>query len=186
MCSSDLQSGFAIAALIGILLLLQAAFRSWKLGVAFLLTLPVALAGSVFAALLDGGVFSLGSLMGLAGVFAIAVRHGIMLIRRYQTLEKREGEPFGPDLVVRGTRERFAPLATTVVTTAAAMIPLVVLGEIAGLEIVHPIAVVILGGLVTAMLFTLYVVPGLYLMFGRKSGMGIDAAARRISRELKA
>ncbi len=178
--------GFGIAALIGILLLLQAAFRSWQLGVAFLLTLPVALAGGVFAALLDGGVFSLGSVMGLGGVFAIAVRHGILLIRRYQMLEKREGEPFGPDLVVRGTRERFAPIATTVVTTAAAMIPLVVLGEIAGLEIVHPIAVVILGGLVTATLFTLHVVPAVYLMFGRKSGMGFAAAASRVSKELKA
>jgi len=178
--------GFAVAALIGILLLLQAAFRSWKLGAAFLLTLPMALAGGVFAALLDGGVFSLGSLMGLAGVFALAVRHGILLIRRYQVLEKREGEPFGPELVVRGTRERFAPIATTVVTTAAAMIPLIVLGEIAGLEIVHPIAVVILGGLVTTTLFTLHVVPALYLMFGRKSGMGFAAAASRTSRELKA
>jgi Cu/Ag efflux pump CusA len=177
---------FAIAALIGILLLLQAAFRSWSLALSFLLALPVALAGCVLGALLDGGVFSLGSLMGLLGVFAIAVRHGILQIRRYQLLEKREGEPFGPELVMRGTRERFAPIVTTIVTTAAAMLPLVVLGDIAGLEIVHPIAVVILGGLVTTTLFTLHVVPALYLRFGRKTSVGFYEAARRVSRELKA
>jgi CzcA family heavy metal efflux pump len=178
--------GFALAVLIGILLLLQAAFRNWRLALVFLLALPVALAGGVFGALADGGVFSLGSLMGFLGVFAIAVRHGILLIRRYQQIEKREGEPFGPELILRGTRERFAPIVVTVVTTAAAMLPLVVLGEIAGLEIAHPIAVVILGGLVTATLFTLHVVPALYLRYGRKSGIGFAEDARRVSRELKA
>jgi Cu/Ag efflux pump CusA len=177
---------FALAVAIGILLLLQAAFRNWRLATVFFLFLPVALAGGVFGALLDGGVLSLGSLMGFLGVFAIAVRHGILLIRRYQQLEKHEGELFGPGLVLRGTRERFAPIVVTVVTTAAAMLPLVVLGEIAGLEIVHPIAVVILGGLLTATLFTLHVVPALYLRYGRKSGMGFAEAARRVSRELKA
>jgi Cu/Ag efflux pump CusA len=177
---------FALAVAIGILLLLQAAFRNWSLACVFFLSLPVALAGGVFGALLDGGVLSLGSLMGFLGVFAIAVRHGILLIRHYQHLEKREGELFGPALILRGTRERFAPIVVTVVTTAAAMAPLVVLGEIAGLEIVHSIAVVILGGLVTATLFTLHVVPALYLRYGRKSGMGFAEAARRVSRELKA
>jgi CzcA family heavy metal efflux pump len=177
---------FALAVAIGILLLLQAAFRSWRLSVAFFLALPVALVGGVFGALLDGGVLSLGSLMGFLGVFAIAVRHGILLIRRYQHLEKHEGELFGPELVLRGTREQFAPIVGTVVTTAAAMLPLVVLGEIAGLEIVHPIAVVILGGLVTATLFTLHVVPALYLRYGRKSGIGFAESARRVSVELKA
>jgi Cu/Ag efflux pump CusA len=167
---------FALAVAIGILLLLQAAFRNWRLALVFFLFLPVALAGGVFGALLDGGVLSLGSLMGFLGVFAIAVRHGIQLIRRYQHLEKREGEVFGPALILRGTRERFAPIVVTVVTTAAAMVPLVVLGEIAGLEIVHPIAVVILGGLVTATLFTLHVVPALYSRYGRKLHTGLPTA----------
>jgi CzcA family heavy metal efflux pump len=173
--------GFTLAVAIGILLLLQAAFRSWRLAVLFFLALPVALAGGVFGALLDGGMFSLGTLMGFLGVLAIAVRHGIMLIRHYQHLEEREGEPFGPGLVLRGTRERFAPILVTALTAAAAMVPLVVLGNIAGLEIVHPIAVVILGGLVTATVFTLHVVPALYLRFGarRERDLGLTEAAAK-------
>jgi len=159
---------FALAVAIGILLLLQAAFRSWRLASLFFLALPVALAGGIFGALLDGGTISLGSLMGFLAVLAIAVRHGIMLIMHYQYLEEHEGEPFGPGLVLRGTRERFAPIVVTAVTTAAAMVPLVVLGKIAGLEIVHPIAAVILGGLITATAFNLHVVPALYLRFGAR------------------
>jgi Cu/Ag efflux pump CusA len=106
--------------------------------------------------------------MGFLGILAIAVRHGVMLIRHYEHLQDDEGEPVGPGLVVRGTRERFAPILVTVMTTAAAMVPLVALGNIAGLEIVHPIAVVMLGGLVTAMVFTLFVVPVLYLALGTR------------------
>lgn len=169
---------FALAVLIGIVLLLQAAFRSWRLAVAFLLALPVALAGGVFGALLDGRVISLGSLMGFFGILAIAVRQGIMLVRHYQRLEEDQGEPFGPGLVLRGTRERFTPIVSTVVITAAAMIPLVVLGNIAGLELVHPIATVLLGGLVTTTLFSLHVVPALYVRFGarREPDLGLTDA----------
>ena len=159
---------FALAVAVGILLLLQAAFRSWRVAVLFFLALPMALAGGVVAAFLDGATISLGTIIGFLGVLAIAVRHGIVLIKHYQRLEEQEGEPFGPALVLRGTRERFAPIVITALTTAAAMVPLVVLGDLAGLEIVHPIAVVILGGLVTTTVFTLHVVPALYLRFGAK------------------
>jgi CzcA family heavy metal efflux pump len=168
---------FALAVAIGILLLLQAAFRSWRLAGLFLLALPVALAGGVVGALLDGGVISLGTLMGFLGVLAIAVRHGVMLIRHYQHLEEHEGEPFGPGLVLRGTRERFAPMLITAAATAAAMVPLVLLGDIAGLEIVHPIAAVILGGLVTATVFNLHIVPALYLRFGARREPDLELAA---------
>lgn len=170
---------FALAVAIGILLLLQAAFRSWRLAALFLLALPVSLVGGVFGALLDGGMLSLGSLMGFLTVLAIAVRQGIMLVRHYQQLEEAEGEPFGPGLVLRGTRDRFAPILVTNVATAAAMLPLIVLGNGAGLEIVHPIAAVILGGLVTATLFSLHVVPALYLRFGgrREPDLGLAEAA---------
>jgi len=159
---------FALAVAVGILLLLQAAFRSWRVAALFFLALPMALAGGVVGALLDGATISLGTIIGFLGVLAIAVRHGVVLIKHYQRLEEQEGEPFGPALVLRGTRERFAPIVITAVTTAAAMVPLVVLGNLAGLEIVHPIAVVILGGLVTTTVFTLHVVPALYLRFGAK------------------
>jgi Cu/Ag efflux pump CusA len=170
---------FALAVAIGILLLLQAAFRSWRLAALFFLALPVSLVGGVFGALLDGGMLSLGSLMGFLTVLAIAVRQGIVLVRHYQHLEEGEGEPFGAGLVLRGTRDRFAPILVTNVTTAAAMLPLIMLGNGAGLEIVHPIAAVILGGLVTATLFSLHVVPALYLRFGarREPDLGLTEAA---------
>jgi Cu/Ag efflux pump CusA len=167
---------FGLAVAVGILLLLQAAFRSWRLAFLFVLALPVALAGGIVGARLDGGTISLGSLMGFLGIVAIAVRHGIMLIRHYQHLEEHEGEPFGPGLVLRGTRERFAPILLTALITAAAMVPLVVLGDIAGLEIVHPIAAVILGGLVTATVFSLHIVPALYLRFGARREPDLELA----------
>jgi len=169
----------AIAALVGILLVLQAAFGSWRLAFAFALSLPVALAGGVFGAWADGGMVSLGSLMGLIAVLAVAVRQGVMLIRHYQDLERQEHVPFGPELVARGTRERFAPVMLTTLTTAAALAPLAVLGTVAGLEIVHPIVVVLLGGLVTSLVSVLYVVPALYLRFGavHEPDLGLGDAA---------
>jgi Cu/Ag efflux pump CusA len=178
--AEDRMASFALAVVVGILLLLQAAFRSWRLALGFLLALPAALAGGVLGALLDGGTLSLGSLIGFLGVLAIAVRQGIMLITHYQYLEDHEGEPFGPGLVTRGTRERFGPILTTALTTAGAMLPLVVLGNVAGLEIVHPIAVVILGGTVTATVFSLYIVPALYARFGgrREPDLGLADAAQ--------
>ena len=94
---------FALAVLVGVLLLLQAAFRSWRLALVFLLALPVALAGGMVGAMLDGAVLSLGSLMGFLGILTIAVRQGVMLIRHYQDLEDRDGEAFGASLVLRGT-----------------------------------------------------------------------------------
>ena len=166
---------FAIAVAIGILLLLQAAFRSWRLALGFFFALPAALAGGVLGALLDGGTLSLGSLIGFLGVLAIVVRQGIMLVAHYQYLEDHEHEPFAPALVARGSRERFAPILTTALNTAVAMLPLVALGKIAGLEIIHPIAVVLLGGLVTATVFSLYIVPALYLRLGgrREPDLGL-------------
>ena len=168
---------FALAVAIGILLLLQAAFRSWRLAVSFFLALPVSLVGGVVGAVLDGRTISLGTVIGFVGVLAIAVRHGIMLIKHYQSLEENGGLPFGRELVLRGTRERFAPIVVTALITGAAMVPLVLFGKVSGLEIVHPIAVVILGGLVTATVFSLHVVPALYLRFGakREADLGLMA-----------
>jgi Cu/Ag efflux pump CusA len=89
-----------------------------------------------------------------------------VLINHYQHLEQHEGETFGPGLVLRGTRERLVPILMTAATTGVALLPLVLFGDIAGLEIVRPMAVVILGGLFTSTLLNLYVVPALYLRFG--------------------
>jgi len=127
-----------------------------------LVPLAVALVGGVLAAFAGGGI-SLGSLVGFLALLGIAARNGILLIDRYQSLQENEGEPFGPALVLRGTRERVAPILMTAVTTALALVPLVLLGDVAGLEIVRPMALVILGGLVTSTWLALVVIPALYL-----------------------
>ena len=159
---------FALAAAIGILLLLQASFASWRLATISFLTLPIALVGGVIAAYLGSGIISLGSLVGFLTVLGIVARNGIMLISHYQHLEQFEGEPFGPGLVIRGARERVVPIMMTVLTTGLVLVPLILAGEIPGNEIEHPMAVVILGGLITATLLNLFVVPALYLRFGKR------------------
>ncbi|MDP9345774.1 MAG: efflux RND transporter permease subunit [Actinomycetota bacterium] len=158
---------FAIAAAIGILLLLQAAFRSTRVALMFFLTLPMALVGGVLAVYLIGGTMSLGSYVGFLAVFGIAARNGILLINHCQHLEREEGEPFGPALVLRGATERLSPILMTALATALALVPLVVAGTIPGHEIEHPMALVILGGLATSTFVNLFVVPALYLRFGR-------------------
>ena len=160
----------AIVAGILILLLLQTAFRSWRLSVLVFLTLPMALVGGVLAAWLGGGVLSVGSLVGFFTVFGIAARNGILLINHCQHLEQVEGMEFGLPLVVRGAMERLAPILMTTLATGLALVPLVVLGQRPGQEIEHPLAVVILGGLVTSTLLSLFVFPSLYLRFHRPTG----------------
>jgi Cu/Ag efflux pump CusA len=158
---------YAIAAAIGIFLLLQVSFGNWRLATLSFLTLPMALVGGVLAAFGSGRIISLGSLVGFLTVLGIAARNGIMLISHFQHLEQHEGETFGPALVLRGARERLAPILMTALASALALLPLVVAGEIPGHEIEHPMAVVIMGGLVTSTLLNLFVVPSLYLVFGR-------------------
>jgi CzcA family heavy metal efflux pump len=168
---------FAAAAAILILLLLQASFRSWRLATMSFLTLPIALVGGVLAAFLFGdGVLSLGSLVGFLTVFGIVARNGIMLVSHAQHLEEQEGVAFGPDLVIRAAKERLVPIMMTVLTTGLALIPLVVAGSIPGQEIEHPMAIVILGGLVMATLLNLFVVPPLYLRFARSAKSPVSAA----------
>ncbi|MGH2539538.1 MAG: efflux RND transporter permease subunit, partial [Actinomycetota bacterium] len=155
----------AVAALIGIFLLLQAAFASWRLALLAFLALPMALAGGAVAVLLDGGDVTLGSVAGFVAVLGLAVRGVVVLIRHYQELQ-REGESFGADLVIQGTRERLLPILTTALASAVVFIPFVVSGGSAGFEIVGPMSAVILGGLVTTTLLSLVVIPAVYLRFG--------------------
>jgi Cu/Ag efflux pump CusA len=158
---------YGLAAGIGIFLLLQASFGQWRLATLSFLTLPIALVGGVLAAYLTGGIISLGSLVGFFTVLGIVARNGIMLISHYQHLERFEGVAFGPELVLRGASERVVPIMMTVLTTGLALVPLIVGGEIPGQEIEYPMAIVILGGLITATLLNLFVVPSLYLRFAR-------------------
>ncbi len=150
-----------------IFLLLQVSLGSWRPAMLSFVTLPLALVGGVLAAFATGGILSIGSLVGFFTVFGIAARNGILLISHAQHLEREEGEAFGPALVLRAAQERLAPILMTSLATGLALVPLVVFGERPGQEIEHPLAVVILGGLFTSTLLSLFVIPSLYLRFGK-------------------
>jgi CzcA family heavy metal efflux pump len=165
----------AVVVAIAIFLILQASLKSWKLASLIFLGLPAALVGGVLAAFAGDRVISLGSLVGIITVLGIAARNGILLIQHYRHIELIEHEPFGLALVLRGASERLSPILMTTLCTALALLPLVVRGSIPGHEIEHPMAVVILGGLVTSTLLTLFVVPILYLKYGAQSSKPAEA-----------
>jgi Cu/Ag efflux pump CusA len=175
------QQRLLIAGLIvalGAFLLLQAAFQSWRLAAMTSFTLPLALVGGLVASMLaGGGALSLGSLVGLIAVLGIAIRNGILLISHFQHLEHEEGEPLGAGLVLRGARERLAPIVTSALATGVALAPVLLLGNVPGLEIWHPIAVAILGGLVSVTLFSLFIIPGLYLRFAPRAVAPLEHGA---------
>ncbi len=160
--------------LIGILLILYIDFQSLQLTMMVALTIPFALIGGVVAAWMSGGVLSLGSLIGFVTVLGIAARNGIMLVSHYRHLQLTEGEPFGPQLVLRGAEERLIPILMTVLTTALALLPLAISGNKPGHEIEYPLAVVIVGGLVTSTFLNLFLLPPLYLLWGRHAVMAAD------------
>jgi CzcA family heavy metal efflux pump len=162
--------GFAIAAAIAVLLLVQAAIGNWRLAALVFLVLPLSLAGGAVGALLDGRVISIGSIGGFLVVLGLAARHAVDQIRHAQRIERDEGQSFGDALILRGAGERFEPILTSFFTTALVFAPLAIAGRIAGLEIVQPMAVVILGGVVSTTLLSLFIVPALYRSFGEHSG----------------
>ncbi len=161
--------GLAFLSLIAMFFIVHADFQSFRLATLVLLSLPFALVGSALAILGTGAVLSLGSIVGLVTVLGIAARNGIMLVSHYRHLEETEGVPFGRELALRGAEERLSPILMTALATGLALIPIVVGGSQPGYEIEHPMAVVIVGGLVTSTLLNLFLLPALYLRYGRRA-----------------
>jgi len=159
-----LQSGFAAA---GIVMLLWMAFRDTRRLALVLVNLPFALVGGVLAVGLTGGVLSLGSLVGFVTLFGIATRNAIMLISHYDHVVTVEGAVWGPATAVRGAAERLGPILMTALVTGLGLLPLAVGSGDPGREIEGPLAIVILGGLVTSTALSLFVLPTLALRFGR-------------------
>jgi Cu/Ag efflux pump CusA len=155
----------AAGVVIGIFLLLQAAFGSWRLAALVAVALPSALAGGMVGAFAAGAT-TIGPIVGFLAVFAIAVRQAMALIARYQHLAGEEGEASRADAIARAAGERLAPILATGVATGLVYLPFAVLGDVAGMEILRPMAAVVLCGLVTATLVTLFVVPALCLLAG--------------------
>lgn len=154
--------------LIGVLLLVWLEFRSARITTLVATSLPFALVGGVVGVALTGGVLSLGSLVGFVTVIGISARNGIMLLSHYDHLRRVEGEPFGPGLILRGAEERLVPILMTAACAGLALLPLIVAGNAPGHEIEHPMAIVILGGLVSSTVLNLFLMPALYARFGRE------------------
>jgi Cu/Ag efflux pump CusA len=159
--------GVALAAAIAAFLLFQAAFRSWRLALLMTAALPLSLVGGLVAGLIAGPELGLGSLLGFLAVLAWTTRVGVVMISRLQSLD-HEGMANDSTAMVmqRGARERLAPVVTSALAVGGVTLPFVVLGSRPGLEILHPLAVVLLGGLISAALVALFLVPPLYLHFG--------------------
>jgi Cu/Ag efflux pump CusA len=164
-----------LAAIVGIFLIIQATFGSWRLAIMNAITLPAAMVGGLVMAFLFERDVTLGVVLGLIVIFSITARQALALISRAVNLRDQDGLEFGAGLVQRATQERFAPILLTTLATAVALAPFTVRGTIPGLEILHPMAVVALGGLVTSALVTLFIVPSLYLRFAPSvSARGIE------------
>jgi Cu/Ag efflux pump CusA len=155
--------GFAVAAVIAMFLLMQSAFQSWRLAGLMLPVLLVSLVGGVAAVLVTGADLTLGAAVGLLAVFGLATRTCLPMVATLQSLQRDNPDEAPAELVRRAARERLTPLLTSAFALAMLALPFVVLGPRSGLELVHPLAQVLLGGLLTVVPVTLLLVPAVYL-----------------------
>lgn len=158
---------YSLVAGAGILLLLSIAFHNLRNTALVLANLPFALVGGVLAAFLTGANLSVGSMVGFVALFGITTRNSIMMISHFEHLVTKEGEQWGLHAAIRGASERFNPVLMTAIVTALGLLPLALGSGEPGKEIEGPMAVVILGGLVTSTALNLLVLPTLALRYGR-------------------
>ena len=157
-----------LVSLAGMFLALYTLFRSTNLALQVLSALPMAAIGSVAALVLTRQSLTVASMVGFISLSGIASRNGILLIAHYLHLVRHEGEGFTPEMVERAGRERVAPMLMTALTAGIALVPLVLAAGEPGKEILHPVATVILGGLISSTLLDFFVHPALFWCFGRR------------------
>jgi len=160
---------FGALSLAGIVGFLYMQFRSWALVLQIMLNVPLALVGSVIAIYLTDRQFSVATLIAFITLCGIASRNGIMMISHYIHLIRYEGETFTKEFVYRGAQERLVPVLMTAFTAALALVPLLLSKGEPGKEILYPVAVVIVGGLLSSTLLDLIVTPILFYRFGKKA-----------------
>ena len=156
--------------------LLYSRYRSTALALIIMGNVPLALIGSVAALWLVGQPLSVASMIGFITLTGIAARNGILKISHYLNLALHEGVPFGQDLVVRGSLERLTPVLMTALSAGVALVPLLYDAASPGKEILHPVAVTIFGGLISATLLDTFLTPILFLRFGRTPLARLQAA----------
>jgi CzcA family heavy metal efflux pump len=162
--ASKMLSLTSLLAILVIFLLLYQEFKSLRLASIIMLNLPLAMIGGVLSIYLSSSVLSIPAIIGFITLFGIATRNGILLISRYQNLESSGLSLI--DIVVKGSSDRLNPILMTALTAALALIPLVIYSDRPGNEIQSPMAVVILGGLITSTLLNLFVIPAVYMLSG--------------------
>jgi CzcA family heavy metal efflux pump len=155
------------AAAVGIVLLLSIVFRNMRNLLLVLVNMPFALIGGVLAVFATGGSLSLGSLVGFVTLFGLTTRNSIMMISHFEHLVQREGMTWGLEAAIRGASERLLPILMTALVTALGLFPLAIGSGEAGREIEGPMAIVILGGLLTSTVLNLLVLPTLALRYGQ-------------------
>jgi HME family heavy-metal exporter len=166
----------SLASLALIFLVLQSRYRSAVLALIIMVNIPLALIGSVAALWIAGLPLSVASMMGFVTLAGISARNGILKVSRYINLAVHENMPFGPDLVVRGSLDRLAPVLLTALSAGLALTPLLSGAAEPGREILHPVAVTIFGGLLSSTLLDAVLTPTLFLAFGRRPLERLSAA----------
>ena len=157
--------GLALLSLLLMLALLYARYRSLRFSLIILGNVPLAMIGGIAALALTHTPLSVASLVGFVALAGIAARNGILKLSRYLQLA-REGEPFGDTLILRGSGERLTPVLMTALIAAAALLPLLGSADAPGKEILHPVALVIFGGLISSTLLDSFLTPLLFRRFG--------------------
>ena len=158
-----------LLALAGIFLVLYAHFKSTFISIQVMLNIPMAFIGGIVGIYLTNKTISIASLVAFVTLCGIASRNGIMMISHYLHLLKHEGEKFTEEMVIRGSLERLVPVLMTALTAILGLMPLVFAGGEPGKEILHPVAIVIVGGLISSTLLDIFVTPTVFFHFGKKS-----------------
>ena len=168
-------SFLTIFSLIAIFFLLIKALGDWRSALQVMINIPLALIGAVMALLISGGVFSIATLVGFISLVGITSRNGIMMISHYLHLMREEGEDFTEEMIIRGSLERLVPVIMTALTAGLSLIPFVLAADAPGKEILHPLAVVVLGGILTSTLLDQVVTPAVFYKFGKPAADKIIA-----------
>ena len=163
-----LIAGLSLISLAMIFLVLYSRYRSGVLALVIMGNIPFALIGSVIAMWIAGVSLSVASMVGFITLAGIATRNGILKVSHYVNLCKFEGETFGMPMIVRGSLERLTPVLMTALVAAFALVPLMLSADAPGKELLHPVAVVIFGGLVSSTILDSLLTPLLFWLVGRK------------------